>query len=191
MLFTAATVAILLAGLMYGIVIYNLLVSLKNNVSKNWANIDVLLKQRYSELPKLIESCKTYMQFESSTLEAIVNARSAALSAIQSHNLPALSLAEVDLKTGLSKLFALVENYPNLKTNQSFLMLQTRITDLETEIADRREFYNESANRNNIRIQQFPDVIIARLLGFKAFDLLKFSPTELEDVGIEKHFKNS
>lgn len=171
--------------------IYNNLVTLKNNVAKNWSNIDVLLKQRYSELPKLIDTCKEYMQYERSTLEKIVSARKAALSATEGHDLVALGQAEGALKSQLSHLFALAENYPDLKSNEAFQKLQTRISELETDIADRRELYNDSANRNNIRIQQIPDVFVARLFHFQSFTLLKFESTEIQDVEIEKQFKSS
>ena len=172
----------------YLIVIYNNLISLKNNASKNWANIDVLLKQRYSELPKLIDTCKEYMTYEKDTLETIVTARKAALSATEGKNLVALGQAENILKAGLTQLFALAENYPNLKTNESFQRLQQRISELESSIADRREFYNDSVNRNNIRIQQFPDIFVARAFRFNAFELLKFNETETQDIRIGRQF---
>lgn len=184
-------IALLIALLSYCIMIYNNLVFLKNNVSKNWANIDVLLKQRYSELPKLVETCKEYMQYERTTLEKVVEARKAALSATTGRDIIALGQAESLLKSGLNQLFALAENYPDLKTNQSFQKLQTRISDLENMIADRRELYNDSVNRNNVRIQQFPDIIIARFFVFPAYDLLKFTKEETEDVKITSQFKDN
>lgn len=189
MLMLAITIALVFSLFTYIIIIYNNLISLKNNASKNWSNIDVLLKQRYSELPKLIDTCKEYMTYEKETLEKIVAARSAALSATEGKNLIALGQAENALKAGLTQLFALAENYPNLKTNESFQRLQTRISELESSIADRREFYNDSVNRNNIRIQQFPDIFVARAFHFKAFDLLKFNEAEIQDIGITKQFK--
>lgn len=189
MLIYTLIVALVFALFIYIVVIYNNLISLKNNASKNWSNIDVLLKQRYSELPKLIDTCKQYMSYEKDTLEKIVTARNSALSATEGKNLLALGVAENALKAGLTQLFALAENYPNLKTNESFQKLQTRISDLESSIADRREFYNDSVNRNNIRIQQFPDILIARAFHFKAFELLKFNEAEIQDVTVDKQFK--
>lgn len=190
MLIVAMMIACLFALFTYLIVIYNNLISLKNNVAKNWSNIDVLLKQRYSELPKLIDTCKEYMAYEKETLEKIVVARKAALSASEAKNLIALGQAENSLKNGLTQLFALAENYPTLKTNESFQRLQQRISELESSIADRREFYNDSVNRNNVRIEQFPDILVARAFHFKAFDLLKFNEAELQDVGITNQFKS-
>ena len=190
MIIMAGIIAALIAAALYSIVIYNNLISLKNNVAKNWSNIDVLLKQRYSELPKLIDTCKEYMQYEKGTLEKIVAARQTALTATENRDVITVGQAESSLKSGLSKLFALAENYPALKTNESFQKLQSRISELENSIADRRELYNESVNINNIRIQQFPDVLIAKVFNFKNFDLLKFNAQEIEDIGIEYHFKS-
>jgi LemA protein len=189
MLMLAIIIVCLFSLFTYLIVIYNNLISLKNNASKNWANIDVLLKQRYGELPKLIDTCKEYMTYEKDTLEKIVAARKTALSASEGKNLVALGQAENTLKAGLTQLFALAENYPNLKTNESFQRLQQRISELESDIADRREFYNDSVNRNNIRIQQFPDIFVARAFHFRAFELLTFNEAEIQDVGIAKQFK--
>jgi len=181
--------ALLLCLLLYGILIFNTLVSLKNNVSKNWSNIDVLLKQRNSELPKLIDTCKAYMQFEQETLQKIVVARQTAVSAAQTQNMSTIGASETELRSLLGKLFALAENYPDLKTNHSFLQLHARISDLENAISDRREFYNESVNLNNIRIQQFPDSIIARLFHFLPLQLLTFEDSELQDIAVKTLFK--
>jgi LemA protein len=168
--------------------VYNGLVSIKNNVSMAWANIDVLLKQRHDELPKLVDTCKQYMKHEQDTLEKVIQARSRVSDARESHNVAALGAAEGALRAGLGNLFALAESYPDLKANESFLQLQSRVSGLENAIADRREFYNDSANVNNVRIEQFPDLIVARLLNFKAFDLLKFASEELKDVDISQRF---
>ena len=172
----------------YFIMVYNGLVSIKNNVSKAWANMDVLLKQRHDELPKLIDTCKQYMQYEQVTLEKVIQSRSRVADARESHNLAALGAAEGALRAGLGSLFALVESYPELKANEQFLNLQGRIIGLENAIADRREFYNESVNINNVRIDQFPDLIVARLFSFRPFDLLRFEASELEDVDMAKRF---
>jgi LemA protein len=182
--------AILIVVVLYVIFIYNNLVALKHNVSKAWSNIDVLLKQRHEELPKLVEVCKQYMEYEKDTLQKIVTARSAVMSARSSGDVGALGMAESELRLGLGNLFALAENYPELKANDSFQKLQSRISQLENSIADRREVYNESVNLNNIRIEQFPDVIIARIFTFKAFELLEFSEEEKQDVNIKSLFNN-
>ncbi len=187
---TLVTLAILAVVTFYVIFIYNSLVTLKHNVSKSWSNIDVLLKQRHDELPKLVEVCKQYMEYEKDTLERVIQARSAVSNARAAGNMGALGSAESSLRLGLGNLFALAENYPELKANQSFQQLQSRISQLENSIADRREVYNESVNLNNVRIEQFPDVIIARLFNFKAFDLLQFSDEEKQDVSIKSLFNS-
>ena len=174
----------------YIILIYNNLVSLKHNVGKAWANIDVLLKQRHDELPKLVETCKQYMQFEQETLEKVMKARSSVASAQQQGDIPALGQAEGALRLGLGGLFAVAEAYPDLKADETFQHLQARITGLENTIADRREFYNESVNNNNVRIEQFPDVIIARMFDFSEHSLLEFTEQELTDVNIKQLFNS-
>ena len=101
----------------------------------------------------------------------------------------ALGAAEGQLRLGLGNLFAVAEAYPDLKANSNFQHLQERISGLENAIADRREFYNESVNRLNIRIEQFPDILVARNLGFKAADLLEFEEEEKADVSIKALFE--
>ncbi|MCX4191210.1 LemA family protein [Methylophaga sp. OBS1] len=175
--------------LVYIVIIYNNLVSLKHNVSKAWSNIDVLLKQRHDELPKLVETCRQYMQYEQETLEKVMLARSSVANAQQQGDVAQLGQAEGALRLGLGNLFALAEAYPELKADETFQHLQARITGLENAIADRREYYNESVNINNVRIEQFPDVIIARLFNFKAFTLLEFSAEETADVNLRGLFE--
>lgn len=172
----------------YFTIIYNNLISLKNNAKKAWANIDVLLKQRHDELPKLIETCKQYMQYERDTLEKITKVRQQAVEARLKGDVVAMGQAESILKGSLGNLFALAENYPQLKANQTYLHLQVRISGLENTIADRRELYNESVTLNNIRIEQFPDVLVAKMFGFKHFVTLEFGANELEDVDVTSHF---
>lgn len=180
--------ALLAVGVFYAIFIYNNLVSLKHAVSKAWSNIDVLLKQRHDELPKLVEVCKQYMQYEQETLEKIIQARSAVMQARGSGDMTGLGQAETQLRLGLGNLFALAENYPDLKANNSFQQLESRISQLENSIADRREVYNEAVNLNNVRIEQFPDVIIARMFNFKDYTLLEFSAEEKRDVNMKQLF---
>jgi LemA protein len=178
-------------SIIYIIIIYNNLVSLKHNISKAWSNIDVLLKQRHDELPKLVETCRQYMKFEQETLEKVMQARSSVASAQQAGDVSALGQAEGALRLGLGNLFAVSEAYPELKADETFNHLQARITSLENTIADRREFYNESVNNNNVRIEQFPDVIVARFFNFKAHNLLEFAVEETTDVSIRDLFNNN
>jgi LemA protein len=182
------TIAIIVVAAGYGVVIYNNLVSLKHNVSKAWSNIDVLLKQRHDELPKLVETCKQYMQHERKTLEDVMAARTGVSNAMKQGDRAALGQAETKMRQGLMNLFAVAEAYPDLKANESFGKLQIRISQLEESIADRREYYNESVNVNNVRIEQFPDTLIAGFFNFKGADLLEFDEAELADVDVGKLF---
>jgi LemA protein len=180
--------ALLAVAGVYIATIYNNLVRLKHTVTKNWSNIDVLLKQRHDELPNLVETCKAYMQHERETLEAVMKARSAVASARQAGDIAALGPAESALRMGLGSLFAVAEAYPDLKANESFQHVQARISSLENAIADRRELYNATVNNLNIRIEQFPDVVVARNLGFKEADLLEFDAQELKNVDMKQLF---
>jgi LemA protein len=187
-LFAALFMAALLVTLIYGVMVYNSLVTVKHNVSKAWANIDVLLKQRHDEIPKLVEVCRQYRQFEQATLQKVIEARSHVFAASQQQNMPALAQAETHLRAGLANLFAVAEAYPDLKTNERFSSLQTRISALENAIADRREFYNESVNINNVRIEQFPDVVVARMFDFPPRELLEFQAADKADVDVKQLF---
>ncbi len=188
LIFLAIIFALLIILLVYGVVIYNRLVSLKHAVSQSWSNIDVLLKQRHDELPKLVEVCKRYMKFEQDTLEKVMRARSSVFHAQQQGDVSKLGHAEGQLRQGLMNLFAVAENYPELKADQSFRHLENRISQLEEAIADRREFYNAAVNQNNVRIEQFPDILIARWLSFQPGRLLEFSVEEKSDVNLTPLF---
>ena len=184
----AIGLAVIAVVVVWAIMIYNNLVNLKHNVTKAWSNIDVLLKQRHDELPKLVETCKQYKEFEQDTLQRITDARGRVQDARVKQDIPALGQAESALRMGLGNLFAVFEAYPELKAVETFQHLLARISGLENSIAQRREFYNDSVNINNIRIEQFPDVLIARFFNFKAFDLLKFQEEEIRDVDLKKLF---
>jgi LemA protein len=170
------------ALVIYFITVYNSLVRLRHNIDKAWANIDVLLKQRHDELPKLIETCKGYMQFEQKTFQLIVEARAAFLKAASvGEKAQADNLVSGALKT----LFAVAEKYPELKANNNFMQLQGRISELEERIGDRREFYNDSVNTYNIRIQQLPDVFIAGLMSLQRKELFQVTEAERRDVEVK------
>ena len=171
--------------------IYNGLVNLRENVKVAWANIDVLLKQRHDELPKLVETCKRYMQFEQDTLEKVMRARASVSQASDSGNVAAVGAAEQQLRAGVGRLFAVAENYPQLKSDETFKQLQGRITALEESIADRRELYNDQVNLNNIRVNVFPDVMIAQRFGFLPAHLLEFTSEEKRDVDVGALFSST
>ncbi len=172
----------------YGAVLYNHLVALRENVKKNWANIDVLLKQRHDELPKLVDTCKEYMGYEQDTLRQVMEARTRVSQALQNGDVGEVGKAETQLRMGLGGLFAVAEDYPELKASESFQHLVKRITSLEESIADRRELYNASVNLSNIRVDQFPDLLIARFFNFIKSELLEFSEEEKTDVNVKSLF---
>lgn len=165
----------------YVVMIFNGLIALKNDVAKAWANIDILLKQRHDELPKLVEVCKGYMNFESGTLQKIAEARSQYQQAV---SVDQKAQADQSTSTAVRGLFAVAENYPQLKANDNFLKLQNRITELESAIADRREYYNDCANTLNTRMQQFPDTFIAAFMSLKVQPMFKVEDSEKADVAI-------
>ncbi|MCA1797453.1 MAG: LemA family protein [Desulfuromonadaceae bacterium] len=175
---------ILLVGIgltTYVIIIYNNLVSMRNNTDKSWSNIDVLLKQRYDELPKLLEVCKGYMQHERETLEAVTRARSMVA---QAGSTDAELEAQNFLSQALKSLFAVTEAYPDLKADEAFRRLGTRISQIEEQIADRRELFNEYVNIYNIRIAQFPDLLVATRFKFNPRTLWEINPEHRRDVSI-------
>lgn len=181
-------ITIVVVAIMYGISIYNRLVALKHNVGEAWSNIDVLLRQRYEELPKLVEVCKQYMTYERDTLERIVSLRNEGDACRSKGDVSGVSATENVLSRAVSGLLARVENYPELKSNEHFTQLMGRITGLQESISDRREFYNEAVNINNIRREQFPDVIMARLFNFGAFPLFEAKEEERADMDMKSLF---
>jgi LemA protein len=179
---------VLAVVLVYGVSLYNQLVTVKNAVAKAWANMEVLLKQRHDELPKLVEVCKQYKQFEQATLQNVIQARSRVQVAGQNGDMVALGQAEGVLRAGLGRIFAVAEAYPELKANDNFKQLQQRISALENAIADRREFYNDAVNINNTQIELFPASVLAGLFQFKNKPMLQFNDAELADVDVKQLF---
>lgn len=153
--------------IMYVISVFNSLVSLKNNIRKSWANIDVLLKQRYDEIPNIVETVKGYMKHEKKTLESLTAMRTTMMKSSSKEEMARLS---DEMSGSIKSLFAVAENYPKLQASQNFLKLQQRITALENEIADRREFYNDYVNIYNTKIQSFPDLIVAKMFKYTKED---------------------
>lgn len=166
-----------LGGLfLFGLVLYivgvfNQLIRLKRNISKNFANLDVLLKQRHDEITNLINACKGYIEHERNLFEKIAELRTGyAQARVDDEKV----LLANQLNRGLKSLFALAEAYPELKAAEQFAHIQGRITDLENDIADRRELFNESTTQHNIFIEQFPTSILASMFGCKQKPLLEF-----------------
>ena len=166
----------------YAVIIYNELVRLRNDNDRAWANIDVLLKQRHDEIPNLVETVKGYMQHERQTLLAVTQARTASMSAA---TVGQKAQADLLVAGALRGLFAVAESYPDLKANQNFLKLQTRISELEERIADRREFFNDDVNTYNTRIKQVPDMFLANMMNLKARDMFKVSEEERQAIEVK------
>ncbi len=189
MLTTMLAVGVLVAVLFLGLIvvlslakIYNNLVTLKNDIDRSFSNIDVLLKQRHDELPKLIETCKGYMQYEQKTLQAVTEARAAYTRATT----PGEKAQADNMITGaLRTLFAVAENYPELKANTNFMQLQGRITELEEKIAGQRSRFNEDVNVFNIRIAQVPDIFVARFMNLQPHPLFEVAAADREDVQVK------
>jgi LemA protein len=154
--------------------IYNSLVQLRNQVKNAWAQIDVQLKRRYDLIPNLVETVKGYMKFERETLEAVTNARNLAQQASSAGaGIGDRIKAEGELSSALSRLLAVVENYPDLKANQNFMALQEELTSTENKISFSRQFYNDSVLKYNNQTQMFPSSIIAGMAGFKSGDFFE------------------
>jgi LemA protein len=166
---------VIVALALWGIAIYNGLVSLRQRVSQSFADIDVQLKQRHDLVPNLVETVKGYAAHERGTLEAVVNARNAAVAA---HGPAAQAAAENMLTGALRQLFALSEAYPDLKANTNFQQLQAELTDIENKLAAARRFFNNTVSEYNAGIQQFPAALFASAFGF--------TPREFFDVGDER-----
>jgi LemA protein len=170
-----------IAVIMYFVGLYNSLVTFKNNIDRSFSDIDVLLKQRHDELPKLIETCKGYMQYEQKTLQAVTEARTAFMRATT----PAEKAQADNLVSGaLKTLFAVAEKYPDLKANTNFMQLQGRITELETKIAAQRSAYNEDVNAFNIRIAQIPANFVAGFMHLQPHALFQVAEADREDVKV-------
>ena len=149
---------------------YNSLITLRNQVNNGWKQIDVQLKRRHDLIPNLVETVKGYMQFEQDTLRQVVEARNAAVSA---KGVADSAAKEGELSSALTRLFALFENYPNLKSNENVKQLQEELTSTENKVSFARQFYNDIATKFNIAQQVFPGNIIAGMFGFKTAELFE------------------
>ena len=161
--------------LCYAILIYNHLIRLQNNVSKAWANIRVTLKQRHNELSKLIEATKPYAHYEPDLFKALVDARTHISKAQKSNSVTENGNSETISRKATKEFFLHAENYPDLKANTLYENIQKRTSELEIIIADRREFYNATINKYNIRIASIPDLLIAIPFGFHKKPVFEFT----------------
>ena len=155
--------------------IYNRLVALRQTCNQAWGDVDVQLKQRHDVVPNLVETVKGYASHEKDTLENVIKARQAAISA---PNVKELAGAENMLSGALRQLFALSEAYPDLKANQNFMQLQSELSDLENKIAAARRFFNNAVAEFNTAIEQFPAVLMASMFGFAKRDFFEVGEAE-------------
>jgi len=181
-IFAYVIIGLVVLGLLNVIVsTYNRLVMLKNNVDKSFVNIDVLLKQRADEIPNLIKVVKESMRFEESMLTKLTELRTNFLNANSAEEKVELSN---QMQNQLKSIFAVAENYPDIKTNQNFQLLQGRVSQIEDAIADRREFYNESVTMYNIGIAEFPNLLLAKPMMYGKKQLLQISEQEKTYDGV-------
>jgi len=167
-------IAVVTVLLLYFIAIYNGLVARRNQVREAWATVDTQLKRRYDLIPNLIETVRGAAKHERETLSAVTDARTAAMSA----NGPTSADAQNKLTQTLKSLFAVAENYPDLKANQNFLELQRELADTETKIQATRQFYNTVVMGLNNAIEQFPSNFIARMFGFTPAQMFEIDDAE-------------
>jgi LemA protein len=174
---TWIVIGVIIVLVLWIITIYNGLIAMRQRVNQAFSDIDVQTKQRHDLVPNLVETVKGYAGHERGTLEAVVQARNAAVAA-QSGGVAAQAAAENVLSGALRQLFALSEAYPDLKASQNFQELQSQLSDIENKIAAARRFFNNAVQEYNTGIQQFPAVLLAGPLGF--------TPRDFFDAGVEE-----
>lgn len=179
MLTTAIIVALIIIILAWIIVIYNGLIRALNQVNEAWSDINVQLKRRYDLIPNLLETVKGYKEYESTTFQKITELRQAAMTA---QSVEDKGKAEAALSLGLGKLFAVAENYPDLKANNSFMDLQKNLSDIETQIQNARRYYNGATREYNIKIQTFPNNIFANVFHFSQKEFFALDTAEEASV---------
>jgi len=171
---------VLAAVVIYGIIMFNRFVALRNRAREAWADIDVQLKRRFDLIPNLVETVKGYASHERETFDAVTEARAKAtsieldVSKLTPETIKAFTAAEVGFESALSKLLAVAENYPDLKANQNFLELQRELSDTENKIQAARRFYNGNVRDLNTGLEQFPGNIVG--------NMFKFTPMEFFDL---------
>ncbi|MBK8043259.1 MAG: LemA family protein [Haliscomenobacter sp.] len=178
-----ALIAVVVLAL-WGIMLFNRGVRLKNQVEEAWSGISVQLKRRYDLIPNLVNTVKGYAAHEQDTLEKVIQLRN------QAQSVPAGQIndqvqAEAALSAGVRSIFALAENYPDLKANQNFLGLQQTLTEVEDHLQNARRYYNAVVRDNNNYVDGFPSMIVARMGGFKGFDFFEADEKERGNVEVK------
>lgn len=176
-LFIVLMLVVVVGG--YVIMKYNALITLRNQVENGWKQIDVQLKRRHDLIPNLVNTVKGYMEFEQDTLRQVIEARNAAVNA---KGVKDAAVKEGELSGVLTRLFALFENYPNLKANQNVMQLQEELTSTENKVSFARQFYNDIAMKFNIAQEVFPASIIAKVFNFKRAELFEVTVVEEREV---------
>jgi len=177
-------VFVFLALCVWVFVVYNRLVSLRNEVENSWSGIDVQLKKRADLVPNLVSAVKGYMKHEKEVLENVTRARAAIL--LSKGNVKQAAAADGALDKALKSIFAVAENYPKLQASENFLSLQNELSRIEDDIASMRRIYNDNVRVFNTKVETIPTNIIANLLNFKGFEY--FTATEQEKKNIELDF---
>lgn len=162
--------------------VYNGLIKMRNRTDEAWSDIDVQLKRRYDLIPNLINTVKGYAKHEQETFQKVIDARSKAMS---TQGIEQKGKAENELSNTLKSIFALAENYPDLKANQNFLQLQTELSDTENKIQASRRFYNGNVRDFNTKLQVFPNNLIASMLGFKKYEFFEANEEEKKNVNVQ------
>lgn len=173
---------VLVIALLYGVSIYNRLVKLKNLVQEAWSSIDVMLKKRHDLIPNLVETVKGYATHERETLDSVTRARTQAIGA---NSVEAKEAAEKNLNQAMMNLFAVAEQYPDLKANANFQQLQAELSSIENDIEKSRRYYNGTVRENNTLVESFPSNIIANMYKFekaKFFELENIAEREVPNV---------
>ncbi len=175
-------VIVLVVLVAYVIGTYNSLVNVKNKVEDQWSQIDVVLKNRNDLIPNVVETVKGYAKHEKETLNAVIESRNKATSA---KNAEEEMKAAGEVTEALGKLFALAENYPDLKANQNFMDLQNKLNEVEEKIRFARQFYNDTVMEYQNKLEMFPSNIVAKMFGFKPKTFFEASEEERKNVEVK------
>ena len=175
-------IAIAAVALIWGIMIFNALVNGRNQVAAAWSDIDVQLQRRHDLIPRLVEAVRGYAAYERATLEAVTELRARSSSASRVGEIAEL---EQQIETGVRRLLALAESYPDLKANENFLALQKDLTEIEDHLQYARRFYNGAVRNLNTRVQSFPDLLVARSSGFDEAEFFDAEPDAEAPIKID------
>jgi LemA protein len=170
------TFAGIVIAVVWLVISYNQLIALKHRVAKAWGNVDALLRQRHEHLLKLVETSAQYLAHDRAALDGVLDARTEVFGARHAQDVEALGRAETVLRERLAALLVLADANPDLRANPALVLLRQHIADLETQLAERREDYNDVVGENNVAIEQFPGRLIAGIGGFRAFAPLTLEP---------------